>query len=272
MTEWTKDDDSELITLAKRNLSVEEIHRLFPGVSEGSISARLNTLRKQGHLPKRFKIRMQQWDEDAVISLANKGLTASEIAGISPKTTVGVVIGRLTTLKNEGKLPKNYIIRTGKKQKVVKEPITEKTQQIELFDEQNLARDPDNNNSKIYLDLSSRLSKLEAELVSNSRVSDSYEATQQKTRREISQVSADVNVLKRKVEGFSHHEMDPILKSISDLERKIIKVEAVMGGLQQTLDSQKKMWDSFRQAVEHHGSSELITIVRDAENIAINRK
>lgn len=272
MTQWTKDDDSKLITLAKRNLSVEEIHRLFPNITEGSISARLNTLRRQGQLPKRFKIRMQQWDEDAVISLADKGLTAAEIAEKFPKTTVGVVLGRLATLKKEGKLPKNFVIKKGTIKKVVKEPIKEKTKQKGLFDEKKPAQDPDNSNTGIYLELSGRLSKLEAEFASKSKVNDSYEASHQKIGRDISLLSADVDVLKRKIEGFSHHEMDPILKSISNLECKITKLEAVMDGLQQTLDSQKKMWDSFRQAAEFRGSSELVSIIRDAENIAANKE
>ena len=108
MGKWTETDDIKLISLADQCLAVDEIQKSFPDFSEGSIALRLNALRKQKRLPKDFKIRMKYWDEENLIKYVNKGLSVSEIAEKYPGTSINSIIGRLYTLRKEGKIPKDF--------------------------------------------------------------------------------------------------------------------------------------------------------------------
>lgn len=108
---WTILQEKKLITLADCKMSVEEMKKDFPSISAGSIANKLIQLRREGKISSEFKIRMKKWDEKKLIDLANKGLTVQEIANYFPNTTTGTIIGRLATLKNEGKLSKGFVIR-----------------------------------------------------------------------------------------------------------------------------------------------------------------
>lgn len=111
MSEWTLKDEDILLSLANNSLSVQEILEYLPTYTSGEIASKLNKLRKQRKHSKDYKIRMEQWYEKDLIDYALKGLSPTQISSKFPDTTANIIIGRLSALKKEGKLPEGYIIR-----------------------------------------------------------------------------------------------------------------------------------------------------------------
>jgi uncharacterized protein YceH (UPF0502 family) len=205
--EWTPSQENKLINLATLKLSVEEIRDDFPNIPEGSIAIKLNNLRKKGKIPSDFKIRMKKWDEKSLIDHAKKGLSVSEIAKLTPNVTEGVIVGRLATLKSEGKLPKGFVIR-----------------KIRL-DNKSIA-----DHTKYYKDIENRITKR----LNAIDIDGHKEHQTEKDIRLIKEGQQKGGVIesiqngKQISENPNRKDIDTITNRVSNLEQKIIKLELVI--------------------------------------------
>jgi hypothetical protein len=290
MNEWTIEDEKRLIYLAEKNLSVGDIRLYFPNLTVGSIAGKLNKLRKQKKLPPGYKIRMTSWDEPTLIELAKKGLTAAEIAEQIPGTTPGMIVGRLSTLRTEKKLPADFVVITGnikkssvknkpKKSLTVKKdktgPVNKKVAVKEGISDKNTAVPAPStviNYAKLYFEVNERISKLETDISTKKGLESREIMRGDAESPENSRYSSEIIELQKKIEHLTNHELSALLNKISNLERKISALEIILSDYKHQNNLHKDIWASVRQSAELNGSSELLKILQDAENISAKRR
>lgn len=277
MKEWTKGDQALLISLAQKQLSIEEMRGHFPKLSDGTIAAELVALKRQKLLPPEYKYRMTNWSETTLIDLASKGLTAADISQQMPGTTTNIIIGRLNALRNEKKLPSDFVVKTGY---LTKDPIrTGLGFKKDLADEYLIVKERHTSESETATDYSQiifeiidRISKIESEVVKKPGSFSGGFSGKETEYPEISNFSSQIAELNNKIEQLTNRELSAILNKISNMERKISALEIILNDYKHQTNVQKSFWISVRQAAELHESSELIKILQDAETLAEKKK
>jgi len=246
----------------------------FPGKTEGSIGSRLAILKKQKLLPKNYTFRIEKWDEGLLIKYAEQNLTVSEMVKKIPNTTENKIKGRLSKLREEGKLPSDYVVRSGKttkyktfvsQKKLTSENIIGIPSQLPKDDY--TIRDPNQ-----YFDLNERMSKIETAISIEGKNKERQNNENKKMKHDISFLSSELDILKQKKGQIIPEDLGSIIKKISSLEQRIIKTEAILEDLLKKGDDKNDYWDAFRQASEFHNASELLKIIRDAETIIVNKE
>ncbi|HNW79907.1 MAG TPA: hypothetical protein PKJ91_00330 [Methanoregulaceae archaeon] len=279
---WTADSDKNLIYLTKKFQSVEELKDYLPDYPAGSIMNRIKYLQRRGKIPRNVKFRMKNWDEDKLIDLALQGLSTIEISKKFSGTSSGTITGRLNTLRAEGKLPHDYIVsqksdvnRFGKKEttkesnkkSIWKAPPKKKSKLTEL-ESGSASNEPLVNQSQLFFELNERISKLETINTITLPYNDEIDGL----KCEISELTANIKDVTQKIHHVAQNEMVTILSKISELNRRLITIEAMIESHQSQLNYQKLMWAAFQKAAENSQSQQIIQILKETEKIISNRK
>ena len=260
--EWTENYDNRLISLTKQLESVEEIEKYLPKFSPGSIMNRIKLLQRNGKIPKNAKIRMKNWNEDKLIKFALNGYSTIEISREFKGTNPGMIAARLSTLRAEGKLPKDFTIsKTSKNNRNMKnKPQKSKTKKTSQINKQIL------NQPQSFLELNERLSRIEAIVIRSDGQHEKISGINE-LENIILDVSIDISSLKEKIQYLKNNEMILIRSKISAIERRMITLESLLDNINTELNFQKLMWAAFQKASEDNQSKELIHILKDVENI-----